>query len=135
MKTALIFGSTGLIGGILLKLLADDQKYKKIKVFVRSSTSKIDPKIEVVQTDFTKLENIKSEIKGDDCFFCIGTTKQNSPDKNDYQKVELDIPKEIAQIAKANSVKSFIFISSIFANPNSSGNYVKFKGLVRAIQI
>ena len=30
MKTALIFGSTGLIGGILLKLLANDQKYKKI---------------------------------------------------------------------------------------------------------
>ena len=58
MKTALIFGSTGLIGGILLKLLADDQKYKKIKVFVRSSASKIDPKIENIQTDFTKLENI-----------------------------------------------------------------------------
>ncbi len=71
MKTALIFGSTGLIGGILLKLLASDQKYKKIKVFVRSSTSKIDPKIEVIQTDFTKLENIKPEIKGDDCFFVL----------------------------------------------------------------
>lgn len=71
MKTALIFGSTGLIGGILLKLLTNDQKYKKIKVFVRSSTSKIDPRIEVVQTDFTKLENIKSEIKGDDCFFVL----------------------------------------------------------------
>ena len=70
MKTALIFGSTGLIGGILLKLLTNDQKYK-IKVFVRSSTSKIDPKIEVIQTDFTKLENIKSEIKGDDCFFAL----------------------------------------------------------------
>ena len=71
MKTALIFGSTGLIGGILVKLLSSDQKYKKIKVFVRSSTSKIDPKIEVIQTDFTKLENIKSEIKGDDCFFVL----------------------------------------------------------------
>ena len=47
MKTALIFGSTGLIGGILLKLLANDQKYEKIKVFVRSSTSKIDPKISI----------------------------------------------------------------------------------------
>ena len=55
MKTALIFGSTGLVGGILLRLLVKDEKYKKIKVFVRSSTSKIDPKIEVVQTDFTCL--------------------------------------------------------------------------------
>jgi len=48
MKTALIFGSTGLIGGILLKLLASDQKYAKIKVFVFFSTSKIDTKIEVI---------------------------------------------------------------------------------------
>ncbi len=89
MKTALIFGSTGLIGGILLKLLASDQKYTKIKVFVRSSTSKIDPKIEVIQTDFTKLENIKSEIKGDDCFFCIGRGKTWR--KNRYFRHEMYI--------------------------------------------
>jgi uncharacterized protein YbjT (DUF2867 family) len=130
MKTAIVFGSTGLIGGHLVNLLIEDNYYTKVKVFVRSQTSINNEKVEVINIDFNNLGNHKTEITGDDCFFCIGTTKQNSPDKNDYQKVELDIPKEIAQIAKANSVKSFIFISSIYANPNSSGNYVKFKGLV-----
>ena len=130
MKTALVFGSTGLIGGHLVNQLIQDNYYTKIKIFVRSQTSINSEKVEVINIDFNNLGNHKTEITGDDCFFCIGTTRQNSPDKNDYQKVELDIPKEIAQIAKANSVKSFIFISSIYANPNSSGNYVKFKGLV-----
>ena len=130
MKTAIVFGSTGLIGGHLVNQLIQDNYYTKIKIFVRSQTSINNEKVEVINIDFNNLKNHKTEITGDDCFFCIGTTKQNSPDKNDYQKVELDIPKEIAQIAKANSVKSFIFISSIYANPNSSGNYVKFKGLV-----
>ena len=130
MKTAIVFGSTGLIGGHLVNQLIQDNYYTKIKIFVRSQTSINNEKVEVINVDFNNLGNHKTEITGDDCFFCIGTTKQNSPDKNDYQKVELDIPKEIAQIAKANSVKSFIFISSIYANPNSSGNYVKFKGLV-----
>ena len=130
MKTAIVFGSTGLIGGHLVNQLIQDNYYTKIKIFVRSQTSINNKKVEVINIDFNNLGNHKTEITGDDCFFCIGTTKQNSPDKNDYQKVELDIPKEIAQIAKANSVKSFIFISSIYANPNSSGNYVKFKGLV-----
>ena len=130
MKTAIVFGSTGLIGGHLVNQLIQDNYYTKIKIFVRSQTSINNEKVEVINIDFNNLANHKTEITGDDCFFCIGTTKQNSPDKNDYQKVELDIPKEIAQIAKANSVKSFIFISSIYANPNSSGNYVKFKGLV-----
>ena len=130
MITAIVFGSTGLIGGHLVNQLIQDNYYTKIKIFVRSQTSINNEKVEIINIDFNNLANHKTEITGDDCFFCIGTTKQNSPNKNDYQKVELDIPKEIAQIAKANSVKSFIFISSIYANPNSSGNYVKFKGLV-----
>ena len=130
MKTAIVFGSTGLIGGHLVNQLIQDNYYTKIKIFVRSHTSINNEKVEVINIDFNNLGNHKTEITGDDCFFCIGTTKQNSPNRNEYQKVELDIPKEIGQIAKANSVKSFIFISSIYANPNSSGNYVKFKGLV-----
>ena len=59
-----------------------------------------------------------------------GTTRQNSPDKNDYRRVELDIPKEIAQIAKSNSINSFVFVSSGYADPKSSGDYLKFKGQV-----
>ena len=130
MKTALVFGSSGLIGGHLLNQLIKNDNYNKIKLFVRSEIFINEPKIEIIKTDFNDLENHKEDIKGDDCFFCIGTTKQNSPDKNEYQRVELEIPKKIAQIARSNSVNSFIFVSSIYANPKSSGDYVKFKGLV-----
>jgi uncharacterized protein YbjT (DUF2867 family) len=130
MKTALVFGSSGLIGGHLLDQLIKNENYNKIKLFVRSEIIINEPKIEIIKTSFNDLDNHKEDIRGDDCFFCIGTTKQNSPDKNEYQKVELEIPKKIAEIAKANLVNSFIFISSIYANPKSSGDYVKFKGLV-----
>ena len=130
MKTALVFGSSGLIGGHLLYQLIKNDNYNKIKLFVRSEIFINEPKIEIIKTDFNDLENHKEDVKGDDCFFCIGTTKQNSPDKKEYQNVELEIPKKIAQIARSNSVNSFIFVSSIYANPKSSGDYVKFKGLV-----
>ncbi len=130
MKTALVFGSSGLIGGHLLSQLIKNDNYNKIKLFVRSEILINEPKIEIIKTDFNDLENHNEDVKGDDCFFCIGTTKQNSPDKNEYQRVELEIPKKIAQIARSNSVNSFIFVSSIYANPKSSGDYVKFKGLV-----
>ena len=130
MKTALLFGSSGLVEGQVLNRLTNDVNYSKIKIFVRSEPKIQSNKLEIIKTDFNDLENFKDYIKGDDCFFCIGTIKQNSPNKNEYQKVELEIPKKIAQIARANSVKSFIFVSSIYANPNSSGDYVKFKGLV-----
>ena len=130
MKTALVFGSSGLVGGHLLNQLIENDKYNKIKIFVRSEPKNHNPKVEIINTDFNNLENHKEDIEGDDCFFCIGTTKQNSPDKNEYRRVELDIPKEIAQIAKSNSLSSFVFVSSGFADPKNSGDYLKFKGLV-----
>ena len=130
MKTALVFGSSGLIGGHLLNELIQSDNYNKIKLFVRSDYGSNHSKTEIIKTDFNNLENHKEDIKGDDCFFCIGTTKQNSPDKNEYKRVELDVPKKIAQIAKSNLVNSFVFVSSGYADPNSSGDYLKFKGLV-----
>ena len=130
MKTALLFGSTGLVGGHVLNYLIQNPNYSKIKLFVRSFTEINDPKIEIIQTDFNNLNKYAEDIKGDECFFCIGTTKKKSPDKNEYQKIELDIPKKIAQIAKSNLVKSFFFVSSGYANPKSSSEYLKFKGLV-----
>ena len=130
MKTALVFGSSGLVGGHLLNQLIENDNYNKIKIFVRSEPKNLNPKVKIVKTDFNNLENHKEDIKGDDCFFCIGTTKQNSPDKNEYRRVELDIPKEIAQIAKSNSLSSFVFVSSGFADPKNSGDYLKFKGQV-----
>jgi uncharacterized protein YbjT (DUF2867 family) len=130
MKTALVFGSSGLVGGHLLNQLIKDTNYSKIKIFVRSEPEINDPKVEIIKTDFNNLENHKDDIKGDDCFFCIGTTKQNSPDKSEYRRVELEVPKQVAQIAKSNSVNSFVFVSSGYADPKSSGDYLKFKGEV-----
>ncbi len=130
MKTALIFGSSGLVGKNLLNQVINNSNYSKIKIFVRSFPEISDPKVEIINTDFKDFEIIKNLIIGDDCFFCIGTTKKNSPDKNEYRRIELELPKKIAQISKSNNVKSFIFVSSGFANPKNSGDYLKFKGLV-----
>ena len=130
MKTALIFGSSGLVGKNLLNQIINNSNYSKVKIFVRSSLEISDPKVEIINTDFKDLQKIENLIIGDDCFFCIGTTKKNSPDKNEYRRVELDLPKKIAQISKSNDIKSFIYVSSGFADPKNSGDYLKFKGLV-----
>jgi uncharacterized protein YbjT (DUF2867 family) len=130
MKTALIFGSSGLIGGELLNAVKQNNNYNKIKLFVRSAPNNNDPKVEIIQTDFNNLEKYKNSMLGDDCFFCIGTTKKDTPDKNEYRRIEHNIPVDVAKIAKSNSVKVFIYVSSLGANPNSSGSYLKNKGQV-----
>ena len=40
------------------------------------------------------------------------------------------MPVEIAQIAKANSINSFVYVSSGFADPKNSGAYLRYKGEV-----
>ena len=40
----------------------------------------------------------------------IGTTKKETPDKNEYRRVEHDIPVEIAQIAKQEKIKYFCYL-------------------------
>ena len=128
MKTALIFGSSGLIGNHLLELILKDNNYNKIKLFVRSDLTDVNSKIEIIKTDFNNIENHKDKIVGDDCFFCIGTTRKNTPDKNEYIKIEYNLPIEVAKIAKSNSVNNFIYISSLGANSNAASLYLKNKG-------
>ena len=52
MKTALVFGSSGLVGGHLVNQLILNSNYSKIKIFVRSKIELINPKIEIIKTDF-----------------------------------------------------------------------------------
>ena len=73
---------------------------------------------------------IEDKINGNDCYFCIGTTKKDTPDNNEYRRVEYDIPLSVAKIAKKNSINSFFYVSSIGANPNAASNYLKNKGQV-----
>ena len=130
MSTAVVFGGTGLVGNHLLKILINDDYYSKVKVFTRSNIEIIHHKLEIIETNFENIESLKDKISADNCFFCIGTTKKNSPQKLEYQRIELELPKKIALICKSNAIRSFIFVSSGFANPNHSGEYLRFKGLV-----
>ena len=44
------------------------------------------------------------------------------------KEYEYNIPIEVAKIAKSNYVENFIYVSSLGANPNASGLYLKNKG-------
>ena len=130
MSSAVVFGGTGLVGNYLIKTLINDEYYTKIKAFTRSEINITNSKLEIININFDNFEEFQDLILADSCFFCIGTTKKNSPNKDEYQKVELELPKNIAQICKKNSIKSFVFVSSGFADPKNKGKYLRYKGLV-----
>ena len=65
MKTAIIIGASGLVGSQLTKELLNDNRYNRIKIFVRNSTNINHPKLEEHIVDFEKLEQWKNKITGD----------------------------------------------------------------------
>ncbi len=128
MKTAILFGATGLIGSHLLEELLNNEEYSSVKIFTRKDIKKIHSKLDIYNINFKQLDNYKDKIIGTDCFFCLGTTRRQTPNKLDYIDTEFNLPVSIAQIAKENKIKSFIYVSSGGANAQSKNLYLQNKG-------
>lgn len=128
MKTAIILGASGLTGGLLLEKLLNDPSFEKIKLFSRSSVEITNPKIEEHLIDMFQLEDYSEAFVADVVFCCIGTTKAKTPDKETYKKIDYGIPVTAAKLAKQNRIKTFIVISALGADENSSVFYNKTKG-------
>ena len=107
MKTALLFGASGLVGSHILDQLLVDQYYGHIKVFARKPLQINNKKVELIITDFLDISTYSHAISGDDCFFSIGTTGKITPDRAEFTRIEFTIPIDIANFAKKNSIKCF----------------------------
>ena len=127
-KTAILFGATGLTGSIVLQNLVQDERYENIKVFSRSELTVKSDKIKLFQTNLEDIEQFSGDITGDDLFCCLGTTIKKAGSKDNFRKVDLYFPVKIAEIASRNNVSNFLMISSIGADPDSSGFYLRTKG-------
>jgi len=125
-----LFGSTGLIGELLLKLLVNDSDYKKIKVISRKSFSLNHKKIIHKTIDFSDYKSLSKSVKNSKIVFAaIGTTQSKvNGDNKEYRKIDFDILYNIAKACKENKVENFLFVSSSGANSNSNSFYLKLKG-------
>ncbi|WP_026672260.1 NAD(P)H-binding protein [Alkalihalobacterium bogoriense] len=128
MKSALIVGATGLIGNELLLYMIDQEVYEQITVFVRRPLQIKNKKIKEVVIDFDKLEHYSSFFAVDDVYCCLGTTIKKAKSKQQMEKVDVDYPVKIAELAKQKGATQFIVISAIGADSSSAVFYSRLKG-------
>ncbi len=131
MKTALIIGSTGLIGSELLHLLLESPSYTKVIAFVKRDTGIIHPKLKQHIIDFDQPQTYKELVVGDDLFCTIGTTIKKAGSENAFRKVDLEYPRQFATFALQNKVKHFLIVTSLGADTNSGNFYLKTKGEIQ----
>jgi uncharacterized protein YbjT (DUF2867 family) len=128
MKTALILGSTGLVGTSVVEQLINDTRYSKIILINRRSTNPENPKVEEIVIDFNALPSKLNDLAVDDVFCCIGTTIKTAGSKEKFKAVDFEIPFQFGQLALKNKWSNFATISSLGANSKSSTFYSQVKG-------
>lgn len=127
-KTAILFGATGLVGSELLGMLENDSRYSKIKVFGRSKPKVINEKVELFLGDLRNPERLATNLIGDDLFICLGTTIKVAGSKEEFRRIDLELPAKVAAMTRANGVETATVVSSLGANPKSNNFYLRTKG-------
>ena len=127
---ALVFGSTGLVGSGLMRLLVQSPQYTEIVSFVRRKSDIVPNKVKEIQSDLKNLSSFRSEFDCETVFVTLGTTIKKAGSQEKFREVDYTFPLSIAELAKESGVRSFLMVSSIGADPNSSVFYSKVKGEV-----
>ena len=130
-KKITLIGSTGLIGTHFLEQIGPDD-FQNVKAISRRKIPNLDNKDFIKQYvhDFSELEKMRPELKTDVLVNTLGTTIKKAETKDEFMKIDHDLPLEISRIAKEEGCRTMILISAMGANVNSKIFYNHVKGLL-----
>jgi uncharacterized protein YbjT (DUF2867 family) len=125
-----LVGANGLIGNSLLQKLLETNSIAKVHVLLRNDNPTLpnSEKIKKHVVDFHNMEDLRNAIQGDVLICAIGTTKAKTPDISEYEKIDRDIPINLAIIAQEKNMTEFHLISAIGADSKSKLFYNRIKG-------
>lgn len=125
--TAIILGSTGLVGSQLLNLILADERFIKVKIFVRRKTNIEHSKLEEHVIDFDQIASFSDKISADVLFSALGTTLKKAGSKKAQYKVDYTYQFEIAKYAALNGVNDFLLVSAMGVSKSSLFFYSRIK--------
>ena len=137
MKVAL-FGSTGLIGKNVLKLLVRLDQVEHVYCPVRSVPALSEygiqegaAKIDFEVIDFEHEDMLREKFAGlDAAICCLGTTIKQAGSKPAQEKIDVRLPLSLAAVAKKAGVRHFLCVSAQGANTHSPFFYNRLKGML-----
>ena len=130
MKTAILAGTTGLIGGKLLELLLKNDSYSRIVALSRRPIGATHPKLTNLVLEFSEMEKYAAQLKGDDVFCCLGTTIAQAGSREEFRKVDFEYPLSLAKITRSQGAEKFMLVTALGADKRSRIFYNRVKGEV-----
>lgn len=127
LKKAVVFGGSGLVGSHLIRQLLGHSEYEEILCFNRKPLGIDHPKYREMIDDLEDFSKITEQVKGTEVFCCLGTTIKKAGSKEAFEKVDLQMPLEIAKICETNKIQHLLVVSSIGAGAGSGNFYLRTK--------
>jgi uncharacterized protein YbjT (DUF2867 family) len=136
MRTALIAGASGLVGGFLLQQLLAAPEYDRVVAVGRRPLAVTHPKLTQVTVDFAGLDKVAADLRCDDGFCCLGTTIRQARSTGSgragsqagFRAVDQAAVLAFAWAARRNGAQRFFVVSALGANARSRVFYNRVKG-------
>jgi len=127
MKSILIAGATGLVGGHVLELALQHPLIRHVVAPTRRPLPQHE-KLDNPICDFSNLPQDADWWAVDGVVCTLGTTRAKAGSADAFRAVDFDMQHRIAQITKAHGAERFALTSSVGANPKSWFFYLRTKG-------
>lgn len=130
MRTAIVLGSTGLIGSELVKCLSASPRYHSILLLNRRSAGQLPAKVGERIIDFDAPD--LAGISGDDLYCAFGTTRRKAGSSAAFQRIDCAYPTTIATRLREQGTKRLLLVSSVGAETDAGSLYLRTKGQLEA---
>tara|TARA_R110000824_G_scaffold366730_2_gene555727 strand:+ start:255659 stop:256336 length:678 start_codon:yes stop_codon:yes gene_type:complete len=131
-RVALLAGSTGLVGGYVLRELLASPLYSELVAVTRKEIAASDPKLKQIVGPLEELESAVAEaqVAATDAFCTLGTTIKVAGSQAAFRKVDFDYVVGFARAAKAAGARNFALVTAVGASAESKIFYSRVKGEV-----
>lgn len=128
-RSCLIVGSTGLVGGLLLRMLLEEEAYRQVTALVRRPLELTHPRLKTVVCELDRPETYAEHVPVDDVFCCLGTTIKKAGSQEAFRKVDYEYP---VAVARASGAGQYLIVTAVGGDAKSSIFYNRVKGDVEA---
>ncbi len=130
MRTAIVLGSTGMVGSELVKILTTTDFYSAVVLLNRRASGYAHPKLTetIIDFDAPALDG----VRGEDLYCAIGTTLRKAGSKAAQYRVDCEYPTTIARRLREQGTRQMILVSSLGADPRATNFYLRTKGELEA---
>lgn len=128
LRTALLAGGSGLVGGACLRELLRQPVYGRVVALGRRELPIGNALLEQRTVDFRYLQAVDDLPPVNDVYCCLGTTLRRAGSREAFRAVDLGYVRELAALGLRLGASQFLLVSALGADPESRVFYTRVKG-------